>query len=122
MVEDTSPLFVQFLRGLVHLNWGRHVWLARTILPHVLCLFVEAGVNSVVLPQGTADARECSTFYFCVRSQRYGQQLGNCAVACTTPRRRPSTPNNSKKLPLPSAPPPPLCRDATVLPRPATSF
>src|SRR5258708_29663733 len=97
MIEDTSHLFVQFLRGLVELNWGRHVWQARTILPHVVCLFVEAGVNSVVLPQGTADARECSTFYFCVRSQRDGQQLGNCAVACTSALRRPAIRNISRK-------------------------
>ena len=49
MIEDAAHFLIQLLDRSVESDWNHHVGLARTVLAHVLRLFVEAGVDRVVL-------------------------------------------------------------------------
>src|ERR1700691_5949838 len=50
MIEDAAHVLIQFPDGPhVESDWKHHVGLARTVLSHVLRIFVEAGVDRVVL-------------------------------------------------------------------------
>jgi len=49
MIEDATHFLIQFPDRPLESDWKHHVGLARTVLAHVLRIFVETGVDRIVL-------------------------------------------------------------------------
>ena len=57
VIENSPHFFIELFVWFIQANRERHIRLARAVLAHVLCLFVKAGVDRVVLVPGDHSSR-----------------------------------------------------------------